>query len=140
MMVRLAPARLLEMRARVMDRRSPSRRCRCRSPCANRLRVLGAERADIGDEMVDAAVAAEIVDPFLERGIVGDIERSSFDAVLLASPRSLALLHEPGVARAEADDRAFGHEGIDDGAADALGAAVTSTRLPLRPRSMIPRR
>ena len=81
--------------------------------------------------MVDAAVAGEVVDPFLERGVVGDVERAAFDAVLLGSPVRLALLHELGVARAEADDRAFGQEGIDDGAADALGAAGDQHALAL---------
>ena len=96
-----------------------------------RLVVLGAHRADIGDEVVDAAVAGEAVDPFLERGVVGDVEGSAFDAVLLGSPVRLALLHELGVARTEADDRAFGHESIDDGAADALGAAGDQHALAL---------
>ena len=53
-----------------------------------------------------------------------DVDRRAFDhPVLLGSPVDLALLHERGIACAEADDRAFGHEGIDDGAPDALGAA-----------------
>ena len=55
----------------------------------------------------------------------------AFDAMLLGSPVRLALLHELGVARAEADDRAFGHESIDDGAADALGAAGDQHALAL---------
>ena len=50
---------------------------------------------------------------------------------LLALPLLLALLHQRGVAGAEADDGAFGHEGIDDGAADALGAAGDQNALAL---------
>jgi hypothetical protein len=51
--------------------------------------------------------------------------------VLLGSPVRLALLHELGVACAEADDGAFSHERIDDGAADALGAAGDQHALAL---------
>jgi hypothetical protein len=93
--------------------------------------VLGAERADIGDEMVDAAVAGEVVDPFLQCRVVCNVERTAFNAVLLGSPVRLALLDELGVARAEADERAFGQKGIDDGAADALGAAGDQHALAL---------
>jgi hypothetical protein len=87
------------------------------------LRILGAKRADIGDKMIDAAVTGGAVDPFLERCIVGDVERRAGDARLLGLPVLLALLHQLAIARAERHDRALGHEGIDNGAADALGAA-----------------
>ena len=54
-----------------------------------------------------------------------------FSAVLLRSPVRLALLHELGVAGAEADDRAFSQEGLDDGAADAFSAAGDQHALAL---------
>ena len=50
---------------------------------------------------------------------------------LLGLPVLLALLHQLGIEGAETDDRALGHEGIDDGAADALGAAGDQYALAL---------
>jgi hypothetical protein len=74
---------------------------------------------------------AKIVDPLLHRRVVGDVECAAFDAMLLGSPVRLALLHKLGVTRTETDDRAFGQKGIDDGTADALGAAGDQHALAL---------
>ena len=82
--------------------------------------------------MIDAAFHREPVDPFLEGGIVGDVERRALDPCLLGLPFLLALLHELGIARTEADHGAFGHEGIDDGAADAFAAASDQHTLALQ--------
>ena len=98
--------------------------------------IVSAEDANPqeGDEVVDAALGREAVDPLLERRIVGDVEDRPLDASFLRTPFLLALLHELGVARAEAHDRPFGDEGIDDGAADALGATRDQYSLVLQPQ------
>src|SRR5471032_1195926 len=86
-------------------------------------RIVGAQRAHVGDEMVDAALGCKSVDPLLEGGIVRHVERRARDAALLALPFLLTLGYQFGITRAEADHCAFGQERIDDRTADALGAA-----------------
>src|SRR6476661_8368761 len=82
-----------------------SRRCRVDALAPTFGRVVGAECAHVGYEMIDAALGREAVDPLLERRIVGDIEHGALHAGLPAAPLLLALPHQLGVAGAEADGR-----------------------------------
>ena len=69
---------------------------------------------------------------FLSAALSVTSSAAAGDARLLGLPVLLALFHELGVARAEAHDRALGHKSIDDGAADALGAAGDQNALALQ--------
>ena len=81
-------------------------------------------RTSVRDEHVDAAeFVPGFRDPGLQRGTVGDVDRGAGRLDALVFERGHRVFHLICIARADRDVRAFGGEGIRDGASDAARPA-----------------
>ena len=82
------------------------------------------QRADVGHHDVDAAErTGRVLHPGGQRRAVGHVGHAAAHGDAGAGDLGLGALHLVGVAGAEGHVRALGDQCVDDGAADALGAA-----------------